>query len=57
MLFLFIKNGRNFSGRGDNNFKPKPNNIPPGTVVDKALVTPDLYDFFLCSHYGIQVFK
>lgn len=54
MLFLYIKNGRNYSGRGD---KPKPNNIPPGTVVDKALVTPDLYDFFLCSHYGIQVFK
>lgn len=29
-------------------------NIPAGTVVDTGPVNPKLYDFFLCSHTGIQ---
>jgi hypothetical protein len=41
-IFFFQKSG-------------KCRNVPPGTVVDKDVVTPDLYDYFLCSHMGIQV--
>ena len=33
----------------------KTGNVPPGTVVDTKIVTPSLFDFFLCSHKGIQV--
>lgn len=29
-------------------------NIPAGTVVDTAVVHPNQFDFFLCSHGGIQ---
>ncbi|CDW52904.1 eukaryotic translation initiation factor 2C 4 [Trichuris trichiura] len=29
-------------------------NIPPGTVVDVGPVSAKLFDFFLCSHVGIQ---
>ena len=29
-------------------------NIPPGTVVDKDCVDPTDFDFFLCSHFGVQ---
>lgn len=29
-------------------------NIPAGTVVDTAVTHPTLFDFFLCSHGGIQ---
>jgi hypothetical protein len=29
-------------------------NIPAGTVVDTAVCHPTLFDFFLCSHGGIQ---
>ncbi|KRZ11062.1 putative protein tag-76 [Trichinella zimbabwensis] len=29
-------------------------NIPAGTVVDRVVTSPDEYDFFLCSHHGIQ---
>ncbi|OUC46495.1 piwi domain protein, partial [Trichinella nativa] len=28
-------------------------NIPPGTVVDTAIVSPFLYDFYLCGHQGL----
>jgi eukaryotic translation initiation factor 2C len=31
-------------------------NVPPGTIVDKQIVSKSLFDFFLCSHVGIQVF-
>lgn len=29
-------------------------NVPPGTVVDTAIVHPEEFDFFLCSHQGIK---
>jgi eukaryotic translation initiation factor 2C len=29
-------------------------NIPAGTVVDTAICHPGQFDFFLCSHGGIQ---
>lgn len=30
-------------------------NIVPGTVVDSSICHPTDFDFFLCSHAGIQV--
>ena len=33
----------------------KSNNIPAGTVVDTKICHPSQYDFYLCSHAGIQV--
>ncbi len=33
----------------------KARNIPPGTAVDTGVVSPDGFDFYLCSHAGIQV--
>ena len=30
-------------------------NVPPGTVVDTHITHPFLFDYFLCSHAGIQV--
>ncbi|CAF2852203.1 unnamed protein product [Rotaria sp. Silwood2] len=32
----------------------KSGNIPPGTTVDVAITHPTEYDFYLCSHAGIQ---
>ncbi|CAF1086851.1 unnamed protein product [Didymodactylos carnosus] len=32
----------------------KSKNIPPGTCVDQSITTPDNFDFYLCSHFGIQ---
>lgn len=32
----------------------KPKNIPPGTIVDSKVVSPSIFDFYLCSHQGIQ---
>ncbi|KRY08052.1 putative protein tag-76 [Trichinella patagoniensis] len=29
-------------------------NIPAGTVIDRVVTSPNEYDFFLCSHHGIQ---
>uniref|UniRef100_A0A183I9W0 Piwi domain-containing protein n=1 Tax=Soboliphyme baturini TaxID=241478 RepID=A0A183I9W0_9BILA len=29
-------------------------NVPAGTVVDSLITTPEEFDFFLCSHAGIQ---
>ena len=30
-------------------------NIDPGTVVDRSVTHPYEYDYYLCSHQGIQV--
>lgn len=32
----------------------KSGNILPGTLVDSKVVTPHMFDFFLCSHNGIK---
>lgn len=29
-------------------------NIPPGTTVDTGITHPTEFDFYLCSHAGIQ---
>lgn len=29
-------------------------NVPPGTIVDTTITHPVHFDFFLCSHFGIQ---
>ena len=33
----------------------KSGNIPPGTTVDVGITHPIEFDFYLCSHAGIQV--
>lgn len=33
----------------------KDGNVPAGTVVDRGVVHPYEFDFYLCSHFGIQV--
>ena len=33
----------------------KSGNIPAGTVVDVGICHPTEFDFYLCSHAGIQV--
>ena len=33
----------------------KAGNVPPGTIVDRDITHPTEYDFYLCSHVGIQV--
>ncbi|KAH7284111.1 hypothetical protein KP509_34G039800 [Ceratopteris richardii] len=38
----------------DDVHKDKNNNILPGTVVDSTITHPREFDFFLCSHAGIQ---
>lgn len=42
---LFVANGQDGDRSG---------NIPAGTVVDTAICHPNQFDFFLCSHGGIQ---
>jgi len=37
-----------------NDMVGKSNNIPAGTVVDTNICHPSQYDFYLCSHAGIQ---
>ncbi len=44
---FFCQNIRDASGRA--------RNIPPGTAVDTGIVSPEGFDFYLCSHFGIQV--
>ncbi|KAH7732179.1 tag-76 [Aphelenchoides avenae] len=43
---LFCKNPADASGRAKN--------VPPGTTVDTGIVSQDGFDFYLCSHFGIQ---
>lgn len=33
----------------------KSGNIPAGTTVDLGITHPTEFDFYLCSHQGIQV--
>ena len=33
----------------------KSGNVPAGTIVDTGITHPTDYDFYLCSHFGIQV--
>jgi len=33
----------------------KSGNIPAGTTVDVGITHPTEFDFYLCSHQGIQV--
>ena len=35
----------------------KSGNIPAGTVVDVGICHPTEFDFYLCSHAGIQVIR
>lgn len=35
----------------------KSGNIPAGTTVDVGITHPTEFDFYLCSHQGIQVIK
>ena len=44
---LFCEDKRDASGRAQN--------VPPGTTVDSGITHPYEFDFYLCSHYGIQV--
>ena len=44
---LFCENGRDETG--------KARNVPPGTTVDSGITHPYEFDFYLCSHFGIQV--
>ena len=44
---LFCENQRDEVG--------KAKNVPPGTTVDSGITHPYEFDFYLCSHYGIQV--
>lgn len=43
---FFCVNYQDGSGRAKN--------VPPGTVVDSVVTHPVQFDYFLCSHFGIQ---
>ncbi|KXJ05064.1 Protein argonaute-2, partial [Exaiptasia diaphana] len=43
---LFCQEERDRCGRGGN--------IPPGTTVDHGITHPSEFDFYICSHAGIQ---
>ena len=32
-------------------------NIPAGTTVDVGITHPNEFDFYLCSHAGVQVYS
>ncbi|KAI3984640.1 hypothetical protein MKX01_004003, partial [Papaver californicum] len=42
------------ANHGDRNTTDKSGNILPGTVVDSVICHPTEFDFYLCSHAGIQ---
>ncbi|CAM6082414.1 unnamed protein product [Calypogeia fissa] len=42
------------SNHNDRNMTDKSGNILPGTVVDSKICHPTEFDFYLCSHAGIQ---
>jgi len=44
---LFCEDKQDVSGRAQN--------VPPGTTVDSGITHPYEFDFYLCSHFGIQV--
>ena len=44
---LFCHNAQDAVGRVKN--------VPPGTVVDTGIVSPEGFDFYLYTHFGIQV--
>jgi len=44
---LFCEDKRDASGKAQN--------VPPGTIVDSGITHPYEFDFYLCSHFGIQV--
>jgi len=43
---LFCEERRDASGKAQN--------VPPGTTVDSGITHPYEFDFYLCSHFGIQ---
>jgi hypothetical protein len=43
------------SNHNDNRSVDRSGNILPGTVVDSKICHPTEFDFYLCSHAGIQV--
>ncbi|XP_078383849.1 protein argonaute-2-like [Oculina patagonica] len=43
---LFCEDKRDASGKAQN--------VPPGTTVDSGITHPYEFDFYLCSHFGIQ---
>ncbi|XP_020617491.1 protein argonaute-2-like isoform X2 [Orbicella faveolata] len=43
---LFCEDKRDASGADEN--------VPPGTTVDSGITHPYEFDFYLCSHFGIQ---
>ncbi|XP_022860648.1 protein argonaute MEL1-like [Olea europaea var. sylvestris] len=42
------------ANHGDRNTTDKSGNILPGTVIDTKICHPSEFDFYLCSHAGIQ---
>jgi eukaryotic translation initiation factor 2C len=43
---FFPVDSKDMNGRAEN--------VPPGTVVDRTIVSQTQFDYFLCSHVGIQ---
>ena len=40
--------------RDRNDAVGKANNVPPGCVIDRDVTHPVEFDFYLCSHFGLQ---
>lgn len=56
IVFLVVQKRHNtrFMPRDFRDGSGKCGNIPPGTTVDRVVTHPVDFDFFLCSHFGIQ---